>query len=66
MIDHLKIDRNVPARPRTQLDALLGVGAWSPPFAAPATPVVTDPDAPAWWYGDEDASQSFMHAVGAT
>jgi hypothetical protein len=51
---------------RAELDAELGVHSWSIASGEHAQPArePVDPDAPSWWYGDEDASQSFMAAMG--
>lgn len=57
---------------RGKLDRSLEVATWRTP-ATPATTVERKVDiegdeftAPAWWRGDEDASQSFLAAMGVT
>lgn len=54
-----------PAAVRKQLDGMLAVRAWSVPgldtntdFAPP------DESVPWWWDGDEEASESFLAAMG--
>jgi hypothetical protein len=62
---HLLLQATGDERERAQLDAALCVAAWPAPGirrARPAEP--TEPGAPAWWHGDEDASQSFLDAMG--
>jgi hypothetical protein len=65
MLDRLKHDPDQPDRYRAELDRQLDVAAWCVPGVRPR--VVREPlppDAPAWWHGDEDASQSFLAAAG--
>jgi hypothetical protein len=50
---------------REQLDSDLGVRQWGTVTAPAATPVI-ESDAPAWWHGDEEASESFLAAMGVT
>lgn len=50
---------------RKNFDNSLGVAGWaSPGHAADEEAVQYDPDAPIWWTGDEDASQSFLLSQG--
>lgn len=48
---------------RAELDSILGVRAWGRPgqqvkhYERPA-------NAPSWWHGDEEASDSFLAAMG--
>jgi hypothetical protein len=75
----MMIDRLPPAHllrgednPRAQLDSELGVMTWTGFSATPvvvrAEPLVTDEgevlEPPAWWHGDEEASQAFLRAQG--
>jgi hypothetical protein len=62
MIESLEYDKNNPHRPRRELDNQLQVNSWRLPGGAyrQRRPV---PTTPAWWRGDEDASQSFMQAM---
>lgn len=49
---------------REDLDTKLGTSDWFTPGARTwqsSRPV----GAPSWWYGDEEASASMMHALGA-
>jgi hypothetical protein len=50
---------------REQLDSDLGVRQWGT-VTAPATVPAVEPDAPAWWYGDSEAADSFLTAMGVT
>jgi hypothetical protein len=51
-------------RERTGLDATLGVAGWPGPGQPARTASAVEPGAPPWWHGDEDASQSFLAAMG--
>lgn len=57
-------DRDV----RAELDDVLDVTAWQVPGTRTHTYVRAREDvptgAPAWWHGDEEASQSFMREMG--
>lgn len=48
---------------RLEFDNTLGVRNWSIP-GQEAKRVPVEPGAPAWWAGDEEASQSFLTAMG--
>jgi hypothetical protein len=65
----MRADLPPPSRERNfgaELDSLLGVASWSTPSREGIfAPVDEIPDgAPAWWFGDEEASQSFLAAQG--
>lgn len=66
MIDRLEYDPDQPERARRELDRALDVDLWRVPGVPLRAPRrdVEGRRAPAWWHGDEDASQSFLHAVG--
>lgn len=49
---------------RAELDSDLGVHAWRRSEQAPASAAPVDPDAPSWWFGDEEASAAFVNAQG--
>lgn len=52
---------------RARFDADLGVSAWATPgHARRALEPTSDDGAPWWWTGAEDASQSFLVAMGVT
>jgi hypothetical protein len=56
---------------RQRLDNVLGVRRWIVPrsgvnVAVPATFDDVPLNAPAWWFGDEDASQTFLAEMGVT
>lgn len=63
MTYHLLVSGAASERERGELDAALGVAAWPGPLP-PARVVPVEPGAPAWWHGDEEASQSFLAAMG--
>jgi hypothetical protein len=58
-------DGQTEEQARAKFDADLGVSAWALPGRQrrEAQPV-QDPGAPWWWQGAEDASQSFLSAMG--
>lgn len=64
MIQRLEVDEKQPDRPRREFDHALEVDAWWLPGVRPRPRRVVDRTAPYWWRGDEDASQSFMQAMG--
>jgi hypothetical protein len=49
---------------RASIDNALGVSSWPGPVRQPRPPA--ESGAPAWWAGDEDASQSFLAEMGVT
>jgi hypothetical protein len=49
---------------RAELDSLLGVVGWAMPGRRQITTVQRPAGAPAWWFGDEEASQSFLRSRG--
>lgn len=51
---------------RKRFDGQLGVGGWPLPGEQPKESVPTDPGAPWWWSGAEDASQSFLSSMGVS
>lgn len=63
MVRRLERDEKNPNRPQRQLDQQLEVGSWRVPGGA-YRQRQTVPSTPAWWRGDEDASQTFLHAMG--
>lgn len=60
-------DGQTEEQARARFDADLGVSAWAVPGRERKT-VETKPDsgAPWWWTGAEDASQSFLTAMGVS
>lgn len=51
---------------RARFDADLGVSAWARPGRARREVQVVENNAPYWWHGAEDASQSFLASMGVT
>jgi hypothetical protein len=49
---------------RKSFDDELGVAMWQTPGRPIDPERETDPDAPAWWAGEEDASQTFLNSMG--
>jgi len=59
-------DGQTEEQARAKFDADLGVSAWAVP-GHERRPAAPQPDgAPWWWTGAEDASQSFLAAMGVT
>lgn len=63
MVKRLDVDTKNPERPRRELDQRLDVRSWRT-FGRVGTRVDRHDNAPPWWHGDEDASQSFLAAMG--
>lgn len=61
-IERLKYDEKRPEKPRYDFDNTLSVNDWTVPGGTRKR--VTVEGAPAWWTGDEDASQQFLASVG--
>lgn len=59
----LEVDQKNPLRPRRELDNQLKVKDWKLPGGAYRQRERAS-NAPHWWRGDEDASQTFLHAMG--
>ena len=68
MLQRLAIrDGQTEEQARARFDADLGVSAWaSPGHARKAIEQTPDDGAPWWWRGAEDASQSFLAAMGVS
>lgn len=68
MVQHLPVrDNETPDRARQRFDGQLGVRNWATPGAELKAPdPARDPKAPWWWESAEDASQSFLAAMGVT
>lgn len=51
---------------RRQLDDALGTASWETPFTRgkQRTRSSDRSSAPSWWHGEEDASQTFLAAMG--
>lgn len=67
MVRNLRHDETDPAGPRRQLDQSLDVAHWTVPGGGITTRQrlrARHPGAPDWWYGDEDASQTFLTSMG--
>lgn len=66
MLARLKYDHEHPERARQALDSTLSVAEWRVPGATwrPSVASTRPANAPAWWHGDEDASQSFLSSMG--
>ena len=55
----------VAEHPRDRLAAELDVAGWLLPGQPPPPPTpAPEPGVPAWWQGDEQASASFLAAMG--
>lgn len=65
LIDVISLADDYEDRRRT-IDLTLGVASWPTPTGPRRRPVDVPRDAPAWWLGDEEASQSFMREMGVS
>jgi hypothetical protein len=63
-LQHLRHNAQSPDQPKQQYDANLKVREWTPPGGAVVRNSDIPENAPMWWHGDEDASQSFFTAMG--
>lgn len=67
MVQRLSVRENEkPETARKRFDGQLSVRAWTTPGTEDKAPEPRDSRAPYWWDGDEDASQSFLTAMGVT
>ena len=65
MLQRLSVhDREKPEAARKRFDGQLGVRAWATPGSEAKEPEPREAGAPWWWEGAEDASQSFLTAMG--
>lgn len=63
MTTRLEYDQKNPLRTRRELDRHLEVRDWRLPGGAYRRRIESS-TTPLWWRGDEDASQTFLHAMG--
>jgi hypothetical protein len=64
MLSRLTYDEKNPDQPRKLLDQQLSVGEWrSIGNQRPIKKKDVPDNAPTWWQGDEEASQSFMQSM---
>jgi hypothetical protein len=61
-LERLRQDEKQPEKPRHDFDGTLDVRSWMIPGGARVR--VVEEGAPAWWNGDEDASQQFLASMG--
>jgi hypothetical protein len=68
MVRNLPDDDDEGRRVRQQLDSDLDTFHWRVPGLNVRAPqpraASTEPAPPAWWHGDEEASQIFLQAMG--
>ncbi len=62
-LDRLRYDEKNPDKPRQDFERIMQVAEWQLP-GGEYVPAQREEGAPSWWYGDEDASQSFLQSVG--
>jgi len=62
-LERLRYDEKNPDKPRTDFNRTMMVDDWQLP-GGDYVPAKNESGAPSWWYGDEDASQSFLQSVG--
>lgn len=65
MLQRLDTDQKdkTPEQVRQEFDTKLLVGEWETPGYG-SDPHAHDDGSPAWWRGEEDASQSFLASMG--
>lgn len=67
MVQRLNVrDNETPDRARKRFDGQLDVRAWTTPSTETKKPEPRDARAPWWWDSAEEASQSFLTAMGVT
>lgn len=68
MLDRIAVRENEkPDTARKRFDGQLGVRGWGTPGTELKAPdPARDPKAPWWWDSAEDASQTFLAAMGVT
>ncbi len=64
MIQRLPLPSEERENPRADLDAALEVSSWWAPGQRRRADV--SEDAPTWWHGEEEATQSFLTSMGLT
>jgi hypothetical protein len=66
LVDNLKVEEDEdPEKVRKKIDRELLVGRWGTPAVQPKPRDSSIPDnAPVWWDGEEEASSSFLAAMG--
>ncbi|MFI7293953.1 hypothetical protein [Streptomyces sp. NPDC050121] len=57
-------ENDKPGDARKRFDGQLDVRAWTVPASEDKEPTPRDPNAPWWWDNAEEASQSFLAAMG--
>jgi hypothetical protein len=62
MLSRLKYPDDEHPDPRGELDQVLGITSWQTPLL-PTRSNDVPTEAPMWWQGDEEASQSFFTAM---
>lgn len=65
LLSRLKHDDKNPSAPRDNFDKKLSVPQWTLPGGV-YVPEKTEGRPPAWWDGDEEASQSFLQTMMVT
>lgn len=63
-VEHLPIPEGKGKDPRKELDTALGVSGWPVPGQVRPARKTGPAGAPSWWHGEEEASQSFLRAMG--
>ncbi len=67
MLQRLRVREGQSAEDaRTVLDQTLSVDGWAVPGSEPKPVKARDPKAPWWWTTPEDATETFLKAVGRT
>lgn len=67
MLQRLRVREGQSAEEaRVVLDDMLSVAGWAVPGSGPKKVKARDPKAPWWWTTSEDASETFLKAVGVS
>lgn len=57
-------EKEDPVQKRKEFDQALGINRWKISEGQPEPEETIDPNAPLWWGGEEEASDSFLTAMG--
>jgi len=65
VISRLQYDDKGQRDYRAELDSSLDVASWATPLTTfKSRQIAREPGAPSWWHGEEEASESFLRAMG--
>lgn len=65
MLSRLRVRKGqTPDEARRSFDGMLGVSSWGSLVTERREAPDRDPNAPWWWYGEEEASDTFLKSMG--